>query len=210
MPYILETPESKTGSTVFKLNHCHKSMGTTYIEESPNVSCHELRKTTPHRLHPSLPSVHRNSFFFGTSGAHSRNWERARIQLLSDHIKGHVDRHLLNTGSQQSVDFLFSDILSDNPFHSSSQVKTAQQTSKQLMTMSKNIGDLNLNISFGNDSETKDDNGITTKVTGGVELQNKKRPAASLDPELTGIEKGVDEDISPSQGVNEDSSSSQV
>ncbi|KAK8401365.1 hypothetical protein O3P69_002852 [Scylla paramamosain] len=193
---IPETPENKVGSTVFNHNRCHKSMGTTCIGESPDIkmSCHELSKSTPRRLRASLTAARRNSFYSGASGARSRNWERARTQLLADHIKGHADRRPSDTGSQQpsvNAGFLFSNILSASPFLSpSAQVKSAQQTSKQTMTPDKNILAPNLNISVGNDSEKKDDNSITTKLTigsppgsvcAGAELQNEKGLAASMD-----------------------------
>ncbi|MPC07936.1 Eukaryotic translation initiation factor 3 subunit A [Portunus trituberculatus] len=192
---IPETPENKIGSTIFNHNRCHKSTGTTCIGESPDIkmSCRELSKTTPRRLRASLTAARRNSFYSGASGARSRNWERARTRLLADHIKGHADRRLSDSASQLSVNagFLFSNILSASPFPSpSGQMKNAQQTSKQTITPDKSVLGSNLNIGAGNDSEKKDDNSVTTKVTVGsppggvcarVELQNKNGVATSMD-----------------------------
>ncbi|KAG7170884.1 hypothetical protein Hamer_G012450 [Homarus americanus] len=106
---VPETPGEKIGQTIFNKHRILKSTGTTLVVESPDVK--RVSKYTPRRLRASLTVTRRNSFY---SGARSRNWERAKTQLLADRFRGHSDRRSLDLTTIQNVgnaNFLFSEIV---------------------------------------------------------------------------------------------------
>lgn len=126
-----------------------------------------LSKTTPRRLRASLTAARRNSFY---SGARSRNWERAKTQLLADHIRGTADRRSSDLGSQQtpsSTNFLFSDILSASQSMSPKSRLTprAQLCRKRTLTPERIALDHGLDTCEDNDSDTKNINCVVSKLT---------------------------------------------
>ncbi|XP_045594124.2 treslin [Procambarus clarkii] len=144
---VPETPGDKVGQNIFNKNRILKSTGTTLIVESPDVK--RVCKTTPRRLHASLTVTRRNTFY---SGARSRNWERAKTQLLADRIRGHSERRSLDLSSLQNVgdaSFIFSQILP------SSQVNQSQQGSAEGSRVEKNCpSPERISLDYGLDKST--------------------------------------------------------
>ncbi|XP_064103582.1 uncharacterized protein LOC135213550 [Macrobrachium nipponense] len=110
-----ETPGDKIGRTIFNRKRICKSTGTTVVTESPDIK--RACRTTPRKLRASLTVTRRNSFY---SGGRSRNWERAKTQLLADRIRGKSGQRNIDQNSLQhtSASQLFTEILSngvDNP-----------------------------------------------------------------------------------------------
>ena len=161
------------------------------------MSYHELSKskTTPRRLRANLTAARRSSFYSGAAGARSRNWERARTQLLADHIRGHADRRPSDTASQHTptnASFLFSNIVSTNQVVSPSVQLSARvlQFSKLAVTPDKSVLNSGLDTSDDIDVEVKDSQSITRKLTvsspaatvcTGMEVKGEEGVAASMD-----------------------------
>ncbi|XP_066937906.1 treslin-like [Macrobrachium rosenbergii] len=105
-----ETPGDKIGRTIFNRKRICKSTGTTVVTESPDIK--RACRTTPRKLRASLTVTRRNSFY---SGGRSRNWERAKTQLLADRIRGKSGQRNIDQNSLQhtSASQLFTEILSD-------------------------------------------------------------------------------------------------
>ncbi|XP_068221139.1 uncharacterized protein [Palaemon carinicauda] len=105
-----ETPGDKIGKTIFNRKRICKSTGTTIVTESPDIK--RACRTTPRKLHASLTITRRNSFY---SGGRSRNWERAKTQLLADRIRGKSGQRSIDQNSFQNTNAsqLFTEILSN-------------------------------------------------------------------------------------------------
>ncbi|KAK7086955.1 hypothetical protein SK128_000846 [Halocaridina rubra] len=104
-----ETPNHKVGQTIFNKKRVCKSTGTTIVFESPDVK--RVCRTTPRTLRASLKVTRRNSFY---SGAQSRNWEKAKTQLLANSICSTSNQHRNDKSfvKNATANFLFTDILS--------------------------------------------------------------------------------------------------
>ncbi|KAK4320568.1 hypothetical protein Pmani_008572 [Petrolisthes manimaculis] len=133
---VPETPGEKIGQTIFTQHRIRKSTGTTTISESPDIK--RLCKTTPRRLRASLTVTRRNSFY---SGARSRNWERARTQMLADHLRSHSDpqRSSLEPAqpsTSRDASFLFSEIITNS---STSSLNPGRMESRKGCSSSQNL-----------------------------------------------------------------------
>ncbi|RXG53507.1 Treslin [Armadillidium vulgare] len=129
---VPETPNNAAKTTVFNKQRLMKSTGSTVITESPDIKGDRAHTKYISRR-SSLPLSRRTSFY--SSGNNSRNFEKGKLQLKLNHIKGPVEKRLSsvsNTSDSADSSFIFSEILNKNSqLESQSRKSSEEKKSKE-------------------------------------------------------------------------------